>query len=128
MQLSTTIRDAKAALYQSTVGGSGVLKIFSGAVPANCAASDPSGLLDTITLPATFLTHSGGVTTLSGTWSSTASASGTAASFRVYDATPTCHIQGTVGTSGADMNLTSVSFTSGQTISITSCAITEGNA
>jgi hypothetical protein len=33
-----------------------------------------------------------------------------------------------VGTSGADMNLTSVSFTSGQTISITSCAITEGNA
>jgi hypothetical protein len=110
------------------VGSSGVLKIFSGSVPANCAAGDPAGLLDTITLPATFLTHSAGVTTLSGTWSSTASGSGTAASFRVYDGSAVCHLQGTVGTSGADMNLTSVSFTSGQTISITSCAITEGNA
>jgi hypothetical protein len=127
-QFSSTLRNDEVAEIQAAVGSSGVLKIWSGAIPTNCAAADPSGLLVTITLPSTFLTSSAGVTTLSGTWSASASGTGTAACFRIYDGSANCHVQGTVGTSGADLNLNNTSITSGQTVSITSFAVTEGNA
>lgn len=55
-QFSTTLRNNRIGQLQSTVGSSGTMKLFSGAEPVNCAAADPSGLLCTITLPATFLT------------------------------------------------------------------------
>jgi hypothetical protein len=37
-------------------------------------------------------------------------------------------VQGTVGTSGQDLNLNTTSISSGATVSITSLVITEGNA
>jgi hypothetical protein len=102
------------------------LKIFSGAEPANCAAADPTGLLCTITLPGTYLTFSGGVTTLSGSWTNTASGTGTAASWRLYDGagTPVCHVQGNM----TDLVLNNTSITSGQTVTVTSFSVTDGNA
>jgi len=124
-QYSTTLRTNQVGQIQSTVGASGVLKIFSGAEPANCAAADPAGLLATITLPASFLTSSGGVTTLAGTWSVAASATGTAASYRIYDGSAVCHVQGNVTT---DLVLNSTSITIGQTVSVTSYAVTAGNS
>lgn len=119
------MRNNKVAQIQATVGASGVLKIFSGAEPANAAAADPTGLLATITLPAAFLTSSGGVTTLAGTWSATASATGTAASWRIYDGSAVCHLQGNTTT---DLVLNNTSITSGQTVSVTSFSVTAGNA
>ena len=65
-QYGATLRNNQVAQIQTTVGASGSLKIFSGAEPANCAAADPTGLLATIALPASFLTSSGGVTTIAG--------------------------------------------------------------
>jgi len=129
-QYSVTLRTNQVGQIQTTVGSSGTLKIFSGSEPANCAASDPSGLLATITLPATFLTSSGGATTIAGTWSTTATGTGTAASFRIYDATPTCHVQGSVTASGSggDLTLDNTSIATGQTVSITTATITAGNA
>ena len=124
-QYGTTLRNNRVGQIQTTVGGSGVLKIFSGAEPANCAASDPSGLLATITLPSTFLTSSAGVTALAGTWSVSASATGTAASFRIYDGSAVCHVQ---GNTTSDLVLNNTSITSGQTVSVTSFAVTGGNA
>ena len=129
-QYSVTLRTNQVSQIQTTVGGTGTLKIFSGSEPANCAAADPSGLLATITLPATFLTSSGGATTIAGTWSTTATGTGTAASFRIYDATPTCHVQGSVTAtgSGGDLTLDNTSIATGQTVSITTATITAGNA
>jgi hypothetical protein len=124
-QYGTTLRNNQISQIQTTVGGSGTLKIFSGAEPANCAAADPTGLLATIVLPATFLTSSGGVTTISGTWSVAASASGTAASFRIYDGSSVCHVQGNTTT---DLVLNNTSITSGQTVSVTTFTVTAGNA
>jgi hypothetical protein len=127
-QYSTTLRNNQVAQLQSTVVPSttaGVLKIFSGTEPTNCAASDPTGLLVQITLPTTFLTSAAGVTTLAGTWSGTASAAGTAASFRIYDSSSNCHIQGNTTT---DLVLNNTSITSGQTVTVTSFAVTAGNA
>lgn len=129
IQFSTTLRTNMASQIQSTVSTSGTMKVFTGAVPANCAAADPSGPLGTITLPSTFLTSSSGATALSGTWSVLATASGTAASFRIYDGSSVCHAQGSVGTSGADLNLSTTTITNNSTtISVTSFAVTMGNS
>src|SRR5579859_3394057 len=124
-QYSTTLRTNQVGQIQTTIGGSGVLKIFSGAEPVNCAAADPSGLLATIALPSTFLTSSGGSTTLVGTWSTTASATGIGATFRMYDGSGTCHVQ---GNTTQDLVLNNTSITSGQTVSATQFNVTCANA
>lgn len=124
-QYGATLRTNQVAQLQATVGASGTLKIFSGAEPGNCAASDPAGLLCTITLPSTFLTSSAGATTIAGTWSASASATGTAACFRIYDGSSVCHIQGNCS---ADLVLNNTSIASGQTVTVTSFGVTAGNA
>jgi hypothetical protein len=124
-QYGATLRNNQVSQIQSTVGGSGTLKIFSGAEPANCAAADPAGLLATIVLPATFLTSAGGVTTIAGTWSVAASATGTAQSFRMYDGSAVCHVQ---GNTTADLVLNNQSITAGQTVTVTQFSVTAGNA
>lgn len=124
-QYSTTLRNNQVAQIQSTGGASAVLKIFSGAEPANCAAADPTGLLVSITLPSTFLTSSGGATTIAGTWTANASAAGTAASFRIYDGSAVCHLQGNCS---SDLVLNNTNIASGQTVTVTSFSVTAGNA
>jgi hypothetical protein len=123
-QYSTTLRNNQAGQIQSTVGGSGTLKIFSGAEPANCGSADPSGLLATITLPATFLTSTAGVTTIAGSWTVAASGTGTAASWRIYDGSVVCHVQGNM----TDLVLNNNSIGTGQTVTVTSFTVTAGNA
>ena len=124
-QYGATLRNNQVSQIQTTVGASGTLKIFSGAEPANCAAADPTGLLATIVLPASFLTSSGGVTTIAGIWSVAASATGTAATFRMYDGSAVCHVQGNTTT---DLVLNNTSITSGQTVTVTQFSVTAGNA
>ena len=124
-QYGATLRNNQVSQIQTTIGASGTLKIFSGAEPANCAAADPSGLLATITLPASFLTSSAGVTTIAGSWTVAASGTGTAATFRMYDGSTVCHVQGNTTT---DLVLNNTSITAGQTVTVTSFTVTAGNA
>lgn len=124
-QYSATLRTNQVGQIQSTISTGGTLKIFSGAEPANCASADPTGLLVTINLPSTFLTSSGGATTIAGTWSANASAGGTAQSFRMYDTGGTCHIQGNVT---SDLVLNNTNIASGQTVTVTSFTVTAGNS
>ncbi len=131
IQLSTSVRNARLDAIESTISTAPILKIRTGAQPANCAASDTGTVLATMTLPSDWLAAaSSGSKALSGTWQDTsADATGTAAHFRIYDSGgSTCHIQGSVGTSGADLNLDSTSITSGQSVTITSFTLTDGNA
>jgi hypothetical protein len=133
LQLSTTLRNNEVGQISSTVGTAPKLYLYSGAVPANCAASDPSGLLATLTLPSTWLNAASGgaVTIAGGPWTGTGSAAGTAASFRIKDSTgTTCHLQGTVTATGAggDMTLDNTSIASSQNINITGFTVTAGNA
>lgn len=129
-QFSVTLRTNQVAQLQATVGASGSLKMFSGAEPANCAASDPSGTLVTITLPASFLTSAAAATTIAGTWSAAASGTGTAASWRIYDGSAVCHIQGNITATGGGGNMTldNTSIASGQTITVGTYTNTAGNA
>ena len=123
-QYGVTLRNNQVSQIQATIGASGTLKIFSGAQPASCAAADPSGLLVTIVLPASFLGSSGGVTTLVGTWSAAATGSGTAASFRMCDGSGACHVQ---GNTTSDLVLNDTSIATGQTVTVTSFGVTAGN-
>jgi hypothetical protein len=131
IQLSTAVRDARQNAIETAVGTSAVIKIRTGAPPANCAAADSGSVLATISLQSDWAAASAsGTKAFQGTMSdASADASGTAAHFRLYasDGT-TCHMQGTVGTSGADLNLSSVSITAGDPVTITSFTTTDGNA
>ena len=125
LQYGAALRNNQVSQIQAIVGTAGTLKIFSGAEPANCAAADPTGLLCTINLPAVFLTSSGGVTTIAGTWSANATGTGTAQSFRMYDGSSVCHVQ---GNTTADLILNNPSIASGQAVTVTTFTVTAGNS
>lgn len=131
LQYSTTHRTNNVADISTQIGASGVLKIFTGAAPANCATADTGTLLATLTCGATFGTTSNGVLTANAIASAAAAATGTAGYFRIYPSAATTTnavVQGTVGTTGADLNLNSTSISSGQTVSVTSLTITANGA
>ena len=130
IQFSTTVRNNRLDQVEATAGTTAKLYLFSGAVAANCAAADPSGLLATLTLPSDWMNAaSTGTKALAGTWTGTASAGGTAISFRIKDNTgTTTHVQGTVGISGSDLNLDNNVLATSQTINITTFTFTDGNA
>lgn len=133
IQLSTTVRNARLDAIETAIGASAVLKIRSGSAPANVAAADSGTVLATLSLPSDWLAAaSSGSKAKSGTWQDTsADATGTAAHFRIYasDGT-TAHIQGTVTVTGGggDMTVDSVSFTAGQSFTISTFTLTDGNA
>jgi len=131
IQYSVTVRNAKLDAVETAVGTSAIVRIRTGAAPANCATADSGTVLATLTLPSDWMNAaSGGTKTLLGTWQdASADATGTAAHFRVYDSGGTvCHIQGTVGTSASDMIVDSTSFTAGQQFTVTAFTLTAGNA
>lgn len=131
-QMSVAMRNARLDAIEVRVGTSAKLKIFSGAEPADCAASDPSGLLATLTLPSNWMADAAsGAKDLAGSWTGTASGTGTAQSFRIYDnALAACEMQGSVSMSGGggDLILDNTSIASGQALTISTFTITDGNA
>lgn len=133
IQLSITVRNARLDTIESTISTAPILKIRTGAQPADCATADSGSVLATLSLPSDWMAAaSSGSKAKSGTWSdSSADASGTAAHFRLYasDGT-TCHMQGTVTATGGggDMTVDSVSFTAGQSFTINTFSLTDANA
>lgn len=130
LQYSTAVRNARLDAVESTIGTSAIMRIRTGSVPATCATADAGTVVATLNLPSDWMAAaSSGTKAMSGTWQDTsADATGTAAHFRIYDsAGTTCHMQGTVGTSGTDLIVDSTSFTSGQSFSITAFTLTAAN-
>lgn len=133
---STTLRNNRAtqivnALDANASPGQGL--IYSGTRPATGAAITSQLLLATVTLSKPSGTVSGGVITFaaitSGTGSAAATASGTDATWvRFLDGGGTFVTDGSVGTSGADLNLNAIHIVTGATVSVTSGSIVEGNA
>jgi hypothetical protein len=133
VQLSTSVRNARLDAIETTTGTSAILKIRTGAQPANCGTADAGTVLATLNLPSDYMAAaSGGAKSMSGTWQDTsADATGTAAHWRLYasDGT-TCTAQGTVTATGGggDLTLDNVSIASGQQVTISSWTFTDGNA
>lgn len=133
IQLSTAVRNARLDAIETTVGTSAIIRIRTGAAPANCGTADSGTILAELTLPSDWMANaSGGTKALAGSWQDlSANNTGTAAHFRLYDsAGSTCHLQGTVTATGGggDMEVSSTSFTAGQSFTINTFTITDGNA
>jgi hypothetical protein len=133
IQLSVAVRNARLNAIETTVGTAAVLKIRTGAQPAGCATADSGTVLATLDLPEDWMAAAdSGSKALEGTWEDTsADADGTAAHFRLYanDGT-TCHMQGavTVTGGGGDMTVDNTSFATGQSFTVTTFTLTDGNA
>lgn len=115
----------------TAAGASCTLNIYSGTQPATGdTALSGNTLGASLTMNATFAPGaSSGVLTLNSITNANASATITAAFFRILQSNGTTKVlDGTVGTSGADMNLNTVSLVSGAAVSVTSAAFTGGNA
>lgn len=131
LSFSTTLRNNRLDQITSAVGGSGSLRIYSGTAPANVgAALSGNTLLAELALNSTFApAASGGTLSLNQiTQDTSANATGEASFFRLLTSGGTAIVQGTVGTSGADLNLNSVSISSGAAVSVTAFSITEANS
>lgn len=130
IQLSVALRNARINAVESTVGTSPKLQIRTGAQPASCAAADSGSLLAELTLPSDWVNAaSSGASTLAGSWSGTATGTGTAAHFRLKDsAGTTTHMQGSIGAGSGDLSLDNTSIATGQAVTVTTCTTTDGNA
>ena len=128
---ATSTRSSRMTQIVTDLGAGSLLKIYdaTGGVPTNAAAALGSQvLLASLSCSSTFGTVSSGVLTANAITSATAGASGTAAFFRITTSGGTAVVQGTVGTSGADLNLSTTTISSGVTVAISSLVLTEGNS
>lgn len=123
------VRNAMLNAITTRAGANALLRIYDGTRPATGGTA--TTLLAELTCNATFApAASAGVLTLNAiTQDSSANATGTATWFRIVasDGT-TIVLDGNVGTSGSDLNLTTTSIVATQPVSVSSFVITEGNA
>lgn len=128
--MAERLNDAARNRQVDSIGddfNNGTLKIYTGSQPAAGGAATGT-LLVTITLPADAMAAgSGGVASKSGTWSGTAGDTGTAGWFRIESSAGSRWYDGAVTATGGggEIELTSTSITSGQTVTITSFSVTQ---
>lgn len=136
VQLKSQCRDARLDAIETYGSDSCAMKIFTGAQPASCAAANSGTDLCTINLPADWMAAaSGGSKAKSAsawTGTATAGAGATPGHFRVYSSqgtcdSTTCFIQGDAAIGSGSMNFDGT-ITSGQTVTISTFTLTDGNA
>lgn len=130
LQYSASVRNNQLDQVEATAGTSARLRIYTGSAPANCAAAATGTLLVDMTLPSDWMAAaSAGSKAKSGTWQVTASGTGTAGYFRVWDSSvTTCHLQGTTGMGTGDLQLDNTNIASPQSVTINGFTLTAGNA
>jgi len=134
IQIRSATRDARLDVVESNPGNSVAMQIRTGAQPADCATANSGTLLWDINLPSDWMAAaSGGTKAKAGTWSGNASAAGTAGHFRLFASQATkdqttCFMQGSVGQGTGDLSLDNTNIANGQTITINTFSLTDGNA
>jgi hypothetical protein len=134
VQFSTAVRNGMLNAWEAAIGQDAVMKIRTGAPPANVAAADSGNILATINLPTDWMADAAnGAKAKSGTWEDTAAdLGGTPGHYRIYAADgTTCHEQGTVTAQGGggDLELTATfPLVQGQPVGIASFTKTMGGA
>lgn len=127
--MSVALRNARLDEITTRAGANAKLRIYDGARPATGGTA--TTLLAELTCNATFApaASSGTLTLNSITSDSAADATGTATWARIVQSDGTTHVLDcSVGTSGADINLNTVSIATNAVVSVTSAVFTEGNA
>lgn len=133
LKYTTTLRNNQLDEITALAGTSALLRIYDGTQPANAnTAVGAQTLLAELVCDATAFAaaaSSGALTANAISNDASANATGTASWFRLVASNGTTVVMdGSVGTSASDLNLNSVSITSGQTVSVSSFVITGGNA
>jgi len=104
----------------------GTIEIRSGAQPANANAAATGTLLVTLTFAATaFAAAAAGVAAANAIGAANAAATGTASWFRAKSSAAATVFDGSVGTSAADLILSSVSLTTGGNVAVSSLSYTQ---
>ena len=128
LRYSTTVITDRLTALNTDIGINAFLRIFTGAQPANVATAATGTLI--VSLPcnsASFGTVGSGALTANAitTTAATASGTNTAGYFRIFKADgSTAVVDGSIATTGADLNLNSTSITTGQNVSVSSFVIT----
>jgi hypothetical protein len=117
LTISAAAAQAMGAALATDIGSAATIEIRSGSKPATPETAASGTLLATVTISGSF-SSSGGTLTAADPASASVVATATAGYFRVKTSGGTAKIDGTVGTSGADMNLSSVSLVSGGTVDL----------
>lgn len=113
-----TVKNTRMTAVVTAIGGTGKLVI---------GTTGMATILATLNLSATAGTVAGaGILTLNAVTSATAGNTGTAAEAKITDGTTDIITGLTVGTSGANINLSSLGITSGDTVAISAGTITHG--
>ena len=124
VQNSTVVRNAQADAWETALGISVKVQIWSGAPPVNCAAAATGTKGAEFSLASDWSPNaSAGAKTLNGLpLATTGLAAITAGYYRFTDSTgATCHEQGTVTLTGGggDMTIDNTSIQAGQAVQIT---------
>jgi hypothetical protein len=134
VQLSVTARNNRLDSIETTVGVSGKLQMFTGSMPANCAAAATGNKIYEETLASDWAAAaSGGTKSLNNTPLADVGLSpgGVAGYFRLCanDGT-TCHMQGTITATGGggDMTVDNTSIATGQPVNVTGFTMQDNNA
>jgi hypothetical protein len=130
LKYSNGTRDAQQQGLITYAGSGSIIRLYDGTQPTNAnTAISTQTLLVSLTIAGGFGTDSNGTITLGSVTSGTAVASSTATFFRIVKSDGTTVVMdGSVGTSGADMNLNTTTVASGQTVSITAGTIIRANS
>ena len=126
-QISTAARNAMADALAALLN-TGFIDIYDGSQPAGPGTAITSQTkLAHLPLSATaFGSSSGGVATANAITTENAIATSTASWFRAYKADgTTAVIDGSVGTSGCNINVNSTAFVSGAPVSVSAFTLTE---
>jgi hypothetical protein len=135
IQMKAECRDARLNAIETYGSTSCAMKIFTGTQPANCITANSGTDLCTINLPSDWMAAaSAGAKAKTGTWSGTASAGSgsTPGHFRIYNSQATmdqttCIMQGSCAVGSGDISFDGT-ITSGQTVTISTFTLTDGNA
>ena len=129
---AATLRSARMDQITTRAGNAALIRFYDSTGtgrPATGGAVTTQQKLAELTLGSPFAAGAAsGVLTVTNPTSANALLSGTATWFRIVKADGTTFVlDGNVGTSGSDINFTSVAFVSGQPVNVTSFIVTEGN-
>jgi len=130
LQFADSTRNAMLDAIETDLGASALLRLATGAQPANCAAADSGTELIVISLPAdSWDAASGGTKAKAGTWSGTATggAASTPGHFRFKTSGAVVKMQGSAGIGSGDMSFDGT-ITSGQTVTVSTAVLTGGGA
>ncbi len=129
LQYSVAVNNARLDSIETTIGTSAKLRIYTGSAPANCAAAATGTLLVEMALPSDWMAAASGASKVkAGTWTGTASGTGTAGYFRIVDNAGTVTgLQGTAGMSGTDLILNNSSLATSQAVTVDTFSLSTGN-